>query len=68
MYVDIISRESAKRLGLEFFKRPEACKNGHYSERLTSNGRCVACTAERKELRALKDRKPNWLTKSELIE
>jgi len=43
------ARGYAKLLGLPRYRATEPCRNGHTSERYTSNGRCVQCVSDRKE-------------------
>ncbi len=40
------SRHEAIKLGLPRYKAGTACKNGHFSERQTINGRCFECDHE----------------------
>lgn len=39
--------EAARKLGLSRYRTGLPCKNGHYSERLTSNKTCCSCASER---------------------
>jgi 5-methylcytosine-specific restriction endonuclease McrA len=40
---DVILRAEAKAAGLKRYWNGKACKNGHISERLVSNGGCLVC-------------------------
>lgn len=42
----IISRTQAAKLGLSRFYTGKVCRNGHISERYTTNGVCCECQAE----------------------
>lgn len=44
--MEIITRSRALELGLKRFFTGKACKNGHMSERSTSNYTCLSCKAE----------------------
>jgi 5-methylcytosine-specific restriction endonuclease McrA len=41
----IVTRAQAKTAGLTRFFTGKPCKHGHYSERTTCNGGCIACNA-----------------------
>jgi len=43
-----ITRAEAKKLGYKRYFTGEACKNGHISARLTSNGSCLECSREKR--------------------
>jgi len=43
------SLSQARRLKLLRYRTGKPCKNGHFSERQTSNGRCVKCQRESKQ-------------------
>jgi hypothetical protein len=47
--MDIISRKEAKEKGLTRYFTGKPCKYGHISERLTSDGVCVACEREHRQ-------------------
>ncbi|WP_265730734.1 hypothetical protein [Serratia marcescens] len=42
----IVTRAEAINLGQLRFYTGKPCRNGHYSERFTSNGVCVECSAQ----------------------
>lgn len=44
--MDIISREEAKEQGLKYYFTGEACKRGHFCQRLVTNKKCVECSSE----------------------
>jgi len=44
--MELISKQEAKAQGLKRYFTGKPCKNGHVSERFTSNGHCVQCQAE----------------------
>lgn len=41
--MEILSKEEAKKLNLKTYFTGILCKNGHLSERQTSNGTCIIC-------------------------
>lgn len=41
--INLTSRKEAKSLGLKKFFTGRPCKNGHISEKYTSNGQCCTC-------------------------
>ena len=41
--MEVVSREEAKAKGLDRFYTGVPCRNGHFSERSTSHGRCLEC-------------------------
>lgn len=56
-----ISRAEAKARGLKWYYTGEECKNGHLSERKTSDGGCVECKRERDAWPRRRLYKQRWL-------
>jgi len=55
----IIQRQDAREQGLKRYCTGKVCRNGHYSERLVCNGKCIACDYDRKLAQRTKNPEAN---------